>query len=383
MAGMGMSLLGGAAGAAGGLETLVARRLQEQQQAEIERRAQVDEAQRSRALDETMRSRQANEAEMQRYHQELAADRETQRNLQKVNLAMLKPAGSYMTADEVQQERDLGMPAGFYDAQEGGSSETQGVGPNGEVMINTKVQAPGFRFKGKEADLIKRAGIEDADKNKDLDRMMRLTIAQLMASTGRNTEQEIPVQNPDGSTTYMRRSQAEGHQAPWGQATKDRVTAYRTTLDLVDEIQRLGDATNWQGLGGMGTGTVKRLLKRGIGVGSDQAETLRNMLDRLRAQASFQEGGKQFTGTEAELMDNFLSSVNSNSQTAKLRLAEFKRMAENSLGQLGGNRSTFGSGFSPMPSHAGAPGGAPPRPGNGQGRKTAEELIRQYGGVGP
>jgi len=361
--GMGIASGYGAGGAAAGLETVLARRLAEQKFAEEQARAQADLGLRTQGLQLQDQQRRDALAEQTRMHQESEADRADARRLQRINLALMRPIGSYLTEEEVGQEKEMGMPAGFYDRQEGGVTEE--TTPTG---INTKVTAPGYRFRGKEADILKGEDQAKRDQDRDLDRMTRLTLGQLAASTRNQYGPPlVQVQDPDtGQTYYMPRTEAGGQMGPRPAAIRERVDAYRNTLDLVNDIESLGDKIGWAGLGGFGLGGAKRALKRGVGVGSDDAETLRNMLDQLTARASFQEGGKQFTGTEKALLDNFLANVNSNPATAKLRLQTFKESAARSLQSLGANPTptqTEGAATRrPAPPAGGRSGGPGPAP---------------------
>ncbi len=148
----------------------------------------------------------------------------------------------------------------------------------------------------------------------------------------------VQVGDPNtGRTVYQTRDAAIGQPGPLPAGEKDRIAAYNATLDLIDEIERTGDKVGWKGLGPI-AGRVGAIGKEYLGVGSDDEEALRNKVNQLKAAASFQEGGKQFTGTEKQMLDAFLAGVNQNPSAVKDRLRSFRESAIRSLESLGASR---------------------------------------------
>ena len=368
MAGQGLVGLGGAAGASEGFETLLTRRLLEQKQAEEERSNQAQDLYRQQNLEEQKRYRESQVAEAERSHTENERAR-------RISLALMQPVGAFSPSSAIDPMlKDYPELSGFFDYAPQESKESRDEQGN----YTETVRPAGYRFRGKEADKLKAESLKATeeerrrqDEDRDLNRLTRLSIAQLMANSG-----VVPVQDPDtGQTHYVRRTDAPGQQAPQPGATRERINAYNTTLDMVDDIMALGNEIGWTGLGGMGAGSAKRFAKQAFGVGGDKQEALRDRLDRLRAQASFQEGGKQFTGTEAQLLANFLANVNSNPRTAVIRLKEFRDQANKSLSNLGVNRSNAGQVAPIMPGGAGGRG-AGPGPGPSAGGRGGAPPVR-------
>ncbi len=151
-----------------------------------------------------------------------------------------------------------------------------------------------------------------------------------------SSEPMVLVADPDnpGQSIYTPRSQAVGKRGVMPAGMRERQTAYHSTLDLVDQIEKLGDEIGWKGLGPI-KGRIGRIGQEYLGVGDPREEQLRNKIDQLKAQASFQEGGKQFTGTEKEMLDNFLAGVNQNPRAVRARLQSFRASANRSLSNLG------------------------------------------------
>lgn len=172
-----------------------------------------------------------------------------------------------------------------------------------------------------------------------------------ITSPAQNSEQMLQTMDPNnpGQTIWTPRSQAAGLPGPQPAGQKDKILAYNSTLDLIDEIEGLGKKTGWKGLGPV-EGRLGSIGKEYLGIGSDDEEQLRNKLNQLKAQASFQEGGKQFTGTEKQMLDAFLAGVNQNPAAVQDRLKTFRESAQRSLTSMGAGRR---SGVTTIPTTGG------------------------------
>jgi len=377
----GQALLQGAAGASKGLEDLLLRRFREAQLVEQMRATKETEQFRGQQLTETSRLRESQQAETARAAREREQDRRENTGRQRLALRLqsLQP-GNVMQPTE----RD-------YLVGEGVSPSSFDEGPEG------------VRYQGRTADLLARErtaaqGTQATDRNQtqrdiaDLNNRTRLAVAEINAAAraasggggwaeptvnmqDKESGSVVPVPrsiaaDPVQAAQFIQRYRDAGLQGAATAGTRDRANAYKTTLGLVDEILGHGDKIGWEGLGGFGGGGVKRFLKTNAGIGSDDAETLRNMIDQLKAQASFQEGGKQFTGTEKAMLENFLSSVSADPGTARLRLQNFKRSAERSYKNLG-FQNPGGSGGTGTP-------GTPGTGGTGKRYNPATGKIENY-----
>ena len=154
----------------------------------------------------------------------------------------------------------------------------------------------------------------------------------------------VPIQGPYGTTLVPRGSVQFGAPAPFTGSQEEKISAYRDTLSLIDDLNNLvGPSENWRGVGPI-AGTFGAAASRYLGPegymarlfrsGGAHGEQLRTKLNQLKARASFQEGGKQFTGTERALLEAFLATVEQDPVTARLRLNEFQRSAQRSLANM-------------------------------------------------
>jgi len=142
---------------------------------------------------------------------------------------------------------------------------------------------------------------------------------------------------------------------------REKREAYEQTLNLIQDIKAQGDKIGWRGIGPV-AGTIGSKLFQYTGLGSNvEEEKLRSMISQLRARASFQEGGKQFTGSEKALLDAFLATVSSNPTAARARLEQFEESARKGL-----------AGF--------APGQAPRGSPDTEGSDLYQKYLQRFGG---
>ena len=148
--------------------------------------------------------------------------------------------------------------------------------------------------------------------------------------------------NP-GQTTYSTRGAAIGERGPMPAAQGERTKAYEASIALVKEIEALGDKVGWKGIGPV-EGRLKKIGFEYLGVGSPDESQLRDKIGQLKAAASFQEGGKQFTGAEKALLDAFLAGVYQNPTAVRSKLKSFRESAERSHQSLTGTSAPGGGG---------------------------------------
>lgn len=184
----------GAAGAAGGLEAYLARQLEMQKQAEIERSArsheamiqqqlQQQQAQHQASLEATKMDRADRLAEQKVRDEQLATSRADTLKFQRANQALGVPIGADVTPEQYQYNtKDLGIDPSYYDKNQQ-PPDPREKDPNFQGPV--QVIPPGYRFRGKEADILK-GNIASAQQSgldiRDLrDNLNKLTIAQIAA----------------------------------------------------------------------------------------------------------------------------------------------------------------------------------------------------------
>lgn len=111
-------------------------------------------------------------------------------------------------------------------------------------------------------------------------------------------------------------------------AQKDTALALDNLLENSKLALELGRATNWSGVGALGAGRVKQFMFQHGGIGSQDDEDLRNLLDEMFTDSAFSRGGKQLTGPERQLMSRFLASVSRNPKSVEQSLEQFIKSVE-------------------------------------------------------
>lgn len=213
-------LLMGAAGAAQGLETLLARRLRDAQFAEQQRQAQEAEEFRTRQLDENVLLRQQQQSENERMHREneqVRKDAEARQRLM-LRLQSLEP-GTQIDQNERDYLVAQGMsPASFDNVQDPASRHPLGFHPAGGMVPGTGIPAdtgtqgtPMFRYQGKTADRLKQEQIASTEEIANRRNLNEATIAQLRAATAAANRSNLPdppvtITAPDGAVVQVPRS---------------------------------------------------------------------------------------------------------------------------------------------------------------------------------
>jgi hypothetical protein len=143
----------------------------------------------------------------------------------------------------------------------------------------------------------------------------------------------VPTFDPNtGMSTWTGRDQAIGMPVNPPAGQRDRLADYDRALTLIDDIEALGNKTGWKGLGPI-AGTLQSVgMKLGgekgaklLGATDPAAEeTMRAMIGELTAMASFGEGGKQFTGTEKQMINEFVAAARSHPDQVRTRIPSMR-----------------------------------------------------------
>lgn len=140
----------------------------------------------------------------------------------------------------------------------------------------------------------------------------------------------------------------EGNRMGFAPTAAARTEANMTDnlIELAEETLRKGREIGWEGVGPI-AGPFGSARMSVTGGGSLDAETLRNLIDQVRTEASFTRGGKQLTPTERDLLSRFLAGVRGSPEQAEVRL-------ENFIKQTKTRRRLIAPGI-PSPGEPGAP----------------------------
>lgn len=349
-----MGMLDIGAGAAQGLEQLLTRLRADDMFEEQKRSRLASEGLQARQIDENSALRREMEAGRQQDRAERLKDKTAAQTMQ---ILRMRPIGTEISPETMQRELETGATPDFYEQT---TKQVGDDGPDGQLPIvrfrgTADQQEAAARIKQSEENAKNLLDYRKVlDENADLSRQIRDHAEQRQTSYGPPVINIFDPNAPGGSRPVPRGSiQAGGANAgavnPPPTAERQKIDAYKTTLDLIKDIEDPSfDEKTWNAALGMFDSTVGAKAHEYLGMnmgGGAQGESLRTRLNRLRAQASFAEGGKNFTGTENELLNSFLTQVQHNPKAARERLAEFRRALEISLTRLtgGSNLNSGGS----------------------------------------
>ena len=97
--------------------------------------------------------------------------------------------------------------------------------------------------------------------------------------------------------------------------SQSRVNALQKMLGSIDKILAMADdPAVWEdakkGVGSFGRGYLKSTLSKTLGIGTKNQQMLRDFISGVRANSSFESGGKALTKTELDLIDAFTGNIN-------------------------------------------------------------------------
>lgn len=119
------------------------------------------------------------------------------------------------------------------------------------------------------------------------------------------------------------------HPRQMGAGQQEERTTAQQILTLGKEVLQEGDALKWEGVGGMGAGTVGQFLGNTFGdlAGPEQQAmiarqtSLRNKINRIFGIIGQLQGGRTFTGTELQIIKGYAPTINQSIPALKANLA--------------------------------------------------------------
>jgi hypothetical protein len=107
-------------------------------------------------------------------------------------------------------------------------------------------------------------------------------------------------------------------------------------LGSIDKILAMADDPEiWEdakkGVGSFGRGYLKSTLSKTLGIGTKNQQTLRDLISAVRANSSFESGGKALTKTELDLIDAFTGNIDTDPDVSIQMLKDRKGEYEDAL----------------------------------------------------
>ena len=346
-----MGMLDIAAGSGEGLEKLLSRLLAEEKFEEEKRQNLATEDIQRRNLEENSGWRKL-QIESQRDARE-QADKQRE-NDRVARVIAMRPIGSSVTQAEMDRETAAGVPGAVYEHVPP-QAPSRSFGSAGEK--HNPAMPADIKFKGTQSQLHSAERIADAeerarrvDEDRDANRDIAERREDRITSYGSPVINIFDPNSPTGNRIVPRGSaevQGGNASAPAAATQTARINAYKRTIGLIDNLlaenpnpddfsAALGayDATIGSAANSYLPKGVKDVLGPGLTGGGQKGDKIRTTMEALRAFTSFDEGGKQFTGTEKELLDAFLQDVKSQPEVALQRLMEARKRAQATLDQI-------------------------------------------------
>ncbi len=122
----------------------------------------------------------------------------------------------------------------------------------------------------------------------------------------------------------------------------DKVNTLAAMVENIDKISKLGEDTNWSGVGPV-AGRVGSLMTA-INQGDPNEEMLRESLAMLKSDIGLMRAGKAFTKNEEAIIDKFLGTGTSSAQKIQVGLANIRPIIEAAKGRIFHPESLFKGG---------------------------------------
>ncbi len=139
---------------------------------------------------------------------------------------------------------------------------------------------------------------------------------------------------PDGGITGVNRRDPNasavpvpgaGAGIPLSAGQQDDMTMASDVLGLITEANRLGEKTNWSGVGALWTGTASQAAMD-VGLsGTEDEESLRNTIGNINGTIAKLRGGTSFTEGEKALLAQYSPTINDGDVRIKAKLASLQK----------------------------------------------------------
>jgi len=128
---------------------------------------------------------------------------------------------------------------------------------------------------------------------------------------------------------------------------KSSLAEGNTLVSLANEALTLGEQIDWAGVGGFGLGSIKGFLAKNLGLGSAEAEQLRNLIGNIAGTLAKARGGTSFTENEQRLLERYTPTINDSPLVIRQKLegliSYIKQLNQEIINTAGGSTSTSSS----------------------------------------
>lgn len=120
-----------------------------------------------------------------------------------------------------------------------------------------------------------------------------------------------------------------GGQVKLSTPQQESIVSINTLSDIASQILNLGLQTNYAGIGGLGSGSIKQFLAKNLGTGSKEAQDLRNLVGNIQATIAKERGGTSFTANEQKLLETYTPTINDSALVIDSKVKSLQNFLEN------------------------------------------------------
>lgn len=103
---------------------------------------------------------------------------------------------------------------------------------------------------------------------------------------------------------------------------QDDLATMDTVQQLGQQALQLGESIKWEGVGGLGAGTIGQFAMKNFGMGNQKSEELRNIISNVQGTIAKLRGGTSFTTNEQKLLDSYTPTINDSAAQIKAKLSQ-------------------------------------------------------------
>jgi hypothetical protein len=106
---------------------------------------------------------------------------------------------------------------------------------------------------------------------------------------------------------------------------QDDLSTMDTVQQLGQQALALGDSIGWEGVGGLGQGSMSQFMMKNFGKGNPKAEELRNMVGNIQGTIAKLRGGTAFSAQEKTMLDSYTPTINDSAPQIKAKLSSLNK----------------------------------------------------------
>ena len=167
------------------------------------------------------------------------------------------------------------------------------------------------------------------------------------------------VMGPDGRPQIVQGvspapSGAAGGPAKLSTAQQEDMSTMLVLEKMANDVESLGDRTNWDGVGGWRKGSISAFKAKNLGKGTSESVGLRSQIGNINATIAKLRGGTSFTDGEKQLLEQYTPTIDEDKMVIKGKLSWLRQFIAD---KRSATVNVASGDFRPLPSHGQSNGG--------------------------